>query len=122
VADMIRGQRVTEALNMLRHSKKEAAGRVEKLLESALANWTNKNDTLRIEDQDLFVSEIFVDSGRSLKRLRTAPQGRAHRIRKRSNHVTLFIGNHNEVEEEYEEEEIEEVEEEELEEEQEQED
>lgn len=100
VADMVRGQRITSALDMLKHSKKEASNRVEKLLLSALSNWKTKNDTLRLEDQDLFVSEIFVDGGRSLKRLRTAPQGRAHRIRKRSNHVTLFIGNHSEVEQE----------------------
>ena len=117
VADMIRGQRITNALDTLKHSKKEAAGRVEKLLVSALANWRTKNDTLRIEDQDLFVSEIFVDSARSLKRLRTAPQGRAHRIRKRSNHVTLFLGNHVEQEEPIDDEELEEVEEEEIEEE-----
>ena len=100
VVDLIRGQRVMPALDMLKHSKKEAAGRVEKLLSSAIKNWENKNETLRLDDQDLFVSEIFVDGGRALKRLRTAPQGRAHRIRKRSNHVTLYLGNYNEVEEE----------------------
>ncbi|NNC85234.1 MAG: 50S ribosomal protein L22 [Bacteroidia bacterium] len=115
VADMIRGQRVMPALDMLKHSKKEASKRVEKLLLSAMRNWENKNETLRMDDQDLFVSEIFVDGGRALKRLRTAPQGRAHRIRKRSNHVTLYLGNYNEVEEviedvEVEEEEIEETE------------
>jgi len=115
VADMIRGQRVMPALDMLKHSKKEAAKRVEKLVYSAITNWENKNETLRMDDQDLFISEIFVDGGRALKRLRTAPQGRAHRIRKRSNHVTLYLGNHNEVEEvieevEVEEEEIEETE------------
>jgi large subunit ribosomal protein L22 len=96
VTDLIRGKEVNKALNTLRYSNKEAAGRVEKLLLSAIANWQNKNEGVRIDDQYLFVSEISVDSARILKRLRPAPQGRAHRIRKRSNHVTLFIRNMNE--------------------------
>ncbi len=91
VADIIRGKEVNYALNILRFSKKEAAGRLEKLLLSALKNWETKNEGTRLEDSSLVVSEVFVDSARVLKRLRTAPQGRAHRIRKRSNHVTLFV-------------------------------
>jgi len=93
VADLVRGMEVNKALNILKYSSKEASGRVEKLLLSAIANWQAKNDDMRLEDSDLFVSEIFVDSARVLKRLRPAPQGRAHRIRKRSNHVTLFVDN-----------------------------
>jgi large subunit ribosomal protein L22 len=91
VADMIRGKRVDHALAMLRFSTKEASNRLEKLLLSALANWQAKNDGKRIEDQELVVSEVQVDSGRQLKRLRPAPQGRGYRIRKRSNHVTLVV-------------------------------
>lgn len=91
VADMIRGKKVETALNSLRFSTKEAAGRLEKVLLSAISNWQAKNEGQRIEDHDLFVKEVFVDSGRQLKRLRTAPQGRGHRIRKRSNHITLVL-------------------------------
>ncbi|MCU4166301.1 50S ribosomal protein L22 [Carboxylicivirga caseinilyticus] len=91
VADMIRGKEVNLALDLLKFSSKEASGRVEKLLLSAIANWKEKNEGVRIEDANLYVSEIAVDSGRILKRLRPAPQGRAHRIRKRSNHVTLRV-------------------------------
>lgn len=91
VADMIRGMEVNKALNVLRFSKKEAAGRVEKLVLSAIANWEAKNEGVRLEENSLFVGEIFVDSARVLKRLRPAPQGRGHRIRKRSNHVTLIL-------------------------------
>ncbi len=91
VADMIRGKEVNLALDMLKFSSKEASRRVEKLLLSAIANWKEKNAGVRIEDANLYVSEIAVDSGRILKRLRPAPQGRAHRIRKRSNHVTLRV-------------------------------
>jgi len=91
VADMIRGKEVNLALDMLKFSSKEASRRVEKLLLSAIANWKEKNEGVRIEDANLYVSEIAVDSGRILKRLRPAPQGRAHRIRKRSNHVTLRV-------------------------------
>jgi len=91
VADMIRGAEVNKALNILKYSSKEAAARVEKLLLSAISNWQIKNQGVRIEESNLFISEIFVDSGRMLKRLRPAPQGRAHRIRKRSNHVTIIL-------------------------------
>lgn len=91
VADIIRGKEVNTALNILRFSKKEAAGRLEKVLMSAIANWQVKNVDAKLEDSNLFVSEVFVDSARVLKRLRPAPQGRAHRIRKRSNHITLYI-------------------------------
>ena len=91
VADMIRGKRVDQALAMLKFSTKEASTRLEKLLLSALANWQAKNEGKRIEDQELVVSEVHVDSGRMQKRLRPAPQGRGYRIRKRSNHVTLVV-------------------------------
>src|SRR5678815_4412134 len=91
VADMIRGKKVETALNSLRFSTKEAAGRLEKVLLSAISNWQLKNEGQRIEDHDLFVKEVFIDSGRQLKRLRPAPQGRGHRIRKRSNHITLVL-------------------------------
>ena len=91
VADQIRGVEVNKALDILHFSPKEASGRLEKLLKSAIANWQQKNEGVRIEDSELFVKEIFVDSGRMLKRVQPAPQGRAHRIRKRSNHVTLII-------------------------------
>ncbi len=95
VADLVRGVGVNKALDILRFSPKEAAGRVEKLLLSAIANWQNKNEGVRIEESDLYVKEIYVDSARQLKRLRPAPQGRAHRIRKRSNHVTLVVDSRN---------------------------
>lgn len=91
VADMIRGKKVNFALNILKHEPKHGAAKLEKLLLSAIANWQQKNEDASIEDADLFVKEIRVDSGRILKRLRPAPQGRAHRIRKRSNHVTLIV-------------------------------
>jgi large subunit ribosomal protein L22 len=91
VADMIRGKEVNLALDMLKFSTKEASRRVEKLLLSAIANWKEKNQGVRMEDANLVVKTIFVDSGRMLKRLRPAPQGRAHRIRKRSNHVTIHV-------------------------------
>jgi len=95
VADLIRGQKVENALQILRFSSKEASRRLEKLLLSALANWQAKNEDESIEDADLIVSEIRVDGGAMLKRLRPAPQGRAHRIRKRSNHVTIVVGSNN---------------------------
>ncbi len=95
VADMIRGQEVNKALGILKYTKKEAAQRLEKLLLSAIANWQNKNEGVRIEDRQLFVKAIYVDGARQLKRLRPAPQGRAHRIRKRSNHVTIFVDSKN---------------------------
>ena len=91
VADMIRGMEVNKALDVLKYSSKEASRRVEKLLLSAIANWQAKNEGVRLEESELYVSQIMVDSGRILKRLRPAPQGRAHRIRKRSNHVTLHV-------------------------------
>lgn len=95
VADLVRGQEVERALAILRFSTKEASRRLEKLLLSAIANWQAKNEDADIEEANLIVSEIRVDGGRSLKRLRPAPQGRAHRIRKRSNHVTLVLGARN---------------------------
>lgn len=91
VADQIRGVEVNKALNILKYSPKEASNRLEKLLLSAISNWQIKNEGARIEDSNLYVSNVFVDSGRVLKRLQTAPQGRAFRVRKRSNHVTLYI-------------------------------
>ena len=91
VADMIRGVEVNKALDLLKYSSKEASRGVEKLLLSAIANWQAKNEGVRLEESELYVSQIMVDSGRILKRLRPAPQGRAHRIRKRSNHVTLYV-------------------------------
>jgi large subunit ribosomal protein L22 len=95
VADQIRGQEVAKALALLKFSQKEAARRLEKLLLSAVANWQAKNESADVEKAALFVKEIRVDGGTMLKRLRTAPQGRAHRIRKRSNHVTLVLGANN---------------------------
>lgn len=91
VADLIRGQNVAKALNVLRFEPNHNAARLEKLLLSAISNWQNAYEDVRLEEADLFIKEIRVDSGRILKRLRPAPQGRAHRIRKRSNHVTLVI-------------------------------
>ena len=93
VADMVRGMDVNKALDMLKFSSKEASNRLEKLLMSAISNWQLKNEGVRIEDTKLIVKEVFVDQGRTLKRVQPAPQGRAHRIRKRSNHVTLVIDN-----------------------------
>jgi large subunit ribosomal protein L22 len=91
VADMIRGVRVNQALNMLKYEAKYSSDKLEKLLLSAISNWSMKNADAKLEEADLYVKEIFVDGGRQLKRLRPAPQGRAHRIRKRSNHVTLVV-------------------------------
>ncbi|PTN10197.1 50S ribosomal protein L22 [Mangrovibacterium marinum] len=95
VADMVRGMEVNRALDVLKFSSKEASRKVEKLLMSAIANWQAKNEGSRLEESNLYVSGINVDSGRQLKRLRPAPQGRAHRIRKRSNHVTLRLDSKN---------------------------
>ena len=92
VADIIRGEDVEKALNILKFNTKEASGRLEKLLLSAIANWESKNEGSNIESSNLYVKEITVDSGRMLKRIQPAPQGRAHRIRKRSNHVTIVLG------------------------------
>ncbi len=97
VADLIRGEQVNKALNILKFEPNQGAARLEKLLLSAIANWQQKNEDVDLEDADLFVKEIRVDSGRILKRLRPAPQGRAHRIRKRSNHVTLVLDSRTEV-------------------------
>ena len=93
VADIIRGQRVNNALNILKYEAKVGAGLLEKLLLSAISNWQVKNQDAKLEEADLYVKEIWVDGGRILKRLRPAPQGRAHRIRKHSNHVTVVIEN-----------------------------
>jgi len=111
IADLIRGKRVETALHILKNNAKQPSERLRKLLMSAIANWQVKNEGLRIEESDLIVKEIFVDSGRQLKRLLTAPQGRAHRIRKRSNHVTILLDSLNKPEPEPEPEETEEVEE-----------
>ena len=99
VTDMIRGMAVNRAIDVLKFSPKEASRRVEKLLLSAIANWQAKNEGVRLEESNLFVKDVFVDSGRMLKRLRPAPQGRGHRIRKRSNHVTVRLASKNVVEE-----------------------
>ena len=90
VVDMIRGMEVNRALGVLRFSKKAASADVEKLLRSAIANWEAKNDR-KAEDGELYVTRVFVDEGVTMKRMRPAPQGRGYRIRKRSNHVTLFV-------------------------------
>ena len=95
VADIIRGKKVEDALSILKFSSKEAAGRLEKLVLSAIANWQAKNEDSDVADAGLIIKEIRVDGGAMLKRLRPAPQGRAHRIRKRSNHVTLVLGESN---------------------------
>ena len=91
LADLIRGLDADRALAELKLNPKEASGRMEKLLLSALANWETKNEGKRMDENNLYVSEVKVDSGRMLKRVQPAPQGRAHRIRKRSNHVTLVV-------------------------------
>ena len=91
VTDLISGMDVNKALDVLKFSHQEASRRLEKLLLSAIANWQAKNEGVRVEESNLIVKAIHVDSGRVLKRLQTAPQGRAYRIKKRSNHVTLVI-------------------------------
>ena len=91
VVDMVRGMEVNRALGTLKFSKKAASEAVEKLLRSAIVNWEQKNDR-KAEDGELYITRIFVDEGVTLKRMRPAPQGRGYRIRKRSNHVTLFVG------------------------------
>jgi large subunit ribosomal protein L22 len=91
VADTVRGENIDRGLSLLKNSPRASATRLHKLLLSAIANWQAKNEGVRIEDSNLYISEIKVDEGRTLKRIRTAPQGRAHRIRKRSNHVTIFL-------------------------------
>ena len=92
VTDMIRGQEVNRALDILKFSTKESSRRVEKLLLSAIANWQAKNEGIRLEDSNLYIKEVQVDGGRILRRIQTAPQGRAYRIRKRSNHITIELG------------------------------
>ena len=92
VADQVRGESIDKALAILKFSPKEASRRLEKLVLSAIANWQSKNESEDIEKAALFISEIREDGGSMLKRLRPAPQGRAHRIRKRSNHVTVVLG------------------------------
>lgn len=94
VVDMIRGMEVSRALGVLKFSSKDAAAKVEKLLRSAIANWEQKNER-KAEDGELFIFKVFVDEGVTLKRMRPAPQGRGYRIRKRSNHVTLFVDSKN---------------------------
>ena len=94
-ADLIRGVEVNKALNILQFSNKDAAKSLEKLLRSAIANWEQKNEEADITEENLIVSKIEVGGGAMLKRIQPAPQGRAHRIRKRSNHVTLVLGANN---------------------------
>ena len=95
VTDLISGMDVNKALDVLKYSSQEASRRIEKLLLSAIANWQTKNEGVRIEESNLYVKLVHVDGGRALKRLQTAPQGRAYRIRKRSNHVTLVLDSMN---------------------------
>ena len=95
MADVIRGKDVDYALNVLKYSRREAAEKLLKLLKSAVANWQVKNEGVRIEDAQLYVKSVVVDGGRMLKRLRVAPRGMGHRIRKRSNHVTIIIDDKN---------------------------
>ncbi|MBR4441075.1 MAG: 50S ribosomal protein L22 [Bacteroidales bacterium] len=92
VAGLIRNQPANKALDILQFSPQEAAIKLRKLLQSAIANWVSKNENARLEDADLYVKEVKVDGARMLKRLNPAPQGRAYRIRKRSNHVTIILG------------------------------
>jgi large subunit ribosomal protein L22 len=98
VADLIRGQRVSKALAILKFQPQAAAPILHKVLLSAVANWQQGNEDAKIEDADLVVKTVFVDGGRMLKRLRPAPQGRAHRIRKRSNHITIIVDDLSEAE------------------------
>ncbi|MBQ9417322.1 MAG: 50S ribosomal protein L22 [Bacteroidales bacterium] len=96
VADLVRGVDVEKALGILQYSPRESAPKMRKLLLSAIANWQAKNDGVRMEDAQLYVKQIMVDEGRTLKRMRTAPQGRGYRIRKRSNHITMILGSRTE--------------------------
>ena len=93
IADLIRGKEVDMALNILKFDSKIGSKKMEKLLLSAIANWQDKNKNEKIEEANLFIKEIFVNGGKMIKRLRPAPQGRAHRIRKRSNHITMILDN-----------------------------
>jgi large subunit ribosomal protein L22 len=100
VTDLISGKEVNKALDILKYSSQEASRRLEKLLLSAIANWQAKNEGVRLEESNLYIKIIHVDGGRMMKRLQTAPQGRAYRVRKRSNHVTVVLDSRNkEVEE-----------------------
>ena len=91
MVDLVRNENVETALNILKFKPNQAAGRLYKLVLSAIANWQEKNEGVRMEDHNLYIKSIMVDSARVLKRIRPAPQGRAHRIRKRSNHVTVIL-------------------------------
>ena len=93
IADLIRGKEVDMALNILKFDSKIGSKKMEKLLLSAIANWQDKNKNEKIEEANLYIKEIFVNGGKMIKRLRPAPQGRAHRIRKRSNHITMILDN-----------------------------
>lgn len=93
IADLIRGKEVDMALNILKFDSKIGSKKMEKLLLSAIANWQDKNKNEKIEEANLYIKEIFVNGGKMIKRLRPAPQGRAHRIRKRSNHITMVLDN-----------------------------
>ena len=95
LADLIRGMEVENALNTLKFSTKHPSVPLEKLLLSAVANWRVKNEGVDVADANLYVKTIFVDGGRVLKRMRPAPQGRAYRVRKRSNHITLIVDSRN---------------------------
>jgi len=97
VADLLRGKEIGQALSILKFNPRQASKFLEKLLLSAISNWQSKNEDKSIESSNIFVNEIRVDGGRILKRLRPAPQGRAHRIRKRSNHVTVILESNNEL-------------------------
>jgi large subunit ribosomal protein L22 len=97
VADMIRGQKVSKALALLKFQPRASSPILHKVLLSAVANWQQLNEDAKLEDADLYVKTVFIDGGRMLKRLRPAPQGRAHRIRKRSNHITLVVDDKAEV-------------------------
>jgi large subunit ribosomal protein L22 len=95
VTDLISGKEVNRALDILKYSSQDASRRLEKLLLSAIANWQSKNEGVRIEESNLYIKTVHVDGGRTMKRLQTAPQGRAYRLRKRSNHVTLVLDSKN---------------------------
>lgn len=95
LADLIRGEKVDKALNILKFSPRHSSRELEKLVLSAIANWENKNPEESVEDAELVIKNIAVNGGKMLKRLQTAPQGRAHRVRKRSNHVSLVIDSAN---------------------------
>ena len=97
MADLVRGRDVETALNILKYKPNDAAGRIYKLVLSAIANWQEKNEGVRMEDHNLYIKSIMVDSARVLKRIRPAPQGRAHRIRKRSNHVTVVLDSREDI-------------------------